>query len=152
MAAMFAGASRALLTSIFFAFETTLQPHGLFPLLGACIASYFVSFFLMKHGTIMTEKIKRRGVFTPDVYEPDILQRVSVQTVMEEDIEILSAENTLQEVKNWISESLKGNSFETMGVVDKNENLIGTVQLNQIQQTNLPPDTIIANLISEKNI
>jgi len=39
-----------------------------------------------------------------------------------------------------------------MGVVDKNENLIGTVQLNQIQQTNLPPDTIIANLISEKNI
>ncbi len=99
MAAMFAGASRALLTSIVFAFETTLQPHGLLPLLGACIASYFVSFFLMRHGTIMTEKIKRRGVFTPDVYEPDILQRVSVQTVMEEDIEILSAENTLQEVK-----------------------------------------------------
>ncbi|HXL56139.1 MAG TPA: chloride channel protein, partial [Chitinophagaceae bacterium] len=72
MAAMFAGASRALLTSIVFAFETTLQPHGLLPLLGACIASYFVSFFLMRHGTIMTEKIKSRGVFTPDVYEPDI--------------------------------------------------------------------------------
>jgi H+/Cl- antiporter ClcA len=33
MAAMFAGASRALLTSVVFAFETTLQPAGILPLL-----------------------------------------------------------------------------------------------------------------------
>src|SRR6185436_5639435 len=36
MAAMFAGASRALLASVVFAFETTLQPIGLLPLLGGC--------------------------------------------------------------------------------------------------------------------
>jgi H+/Cl- antiporter ClcA len=77
MAAMFAGASRAWLTSIVFALETTGQIHGLLPLLGGCVAAYFVSFFLMK-GTIMTEKIQRRGVRTPDAYEPDILQGVSV--------------------------------------------------------------------------
>lgn len=73
MGAMFAGASRALLTSIVFAFETTGQPNGLLPLLGACIAAYFVSFFLMD-GSIMTEKIKRRGVPTPENYEADLLQ------------------------------------------------------------------------------
>lgn len=61
MAALFAGASRALLTSIVFALETTAQPNGLIPLLAACTAAYFVSFFLMK-GSIMTEKIQRRGV------------------------------------------------------------------------------------------
>lgn len=72
MAAMFAGASRALLTSIIFALETTGQSNGLLPLLGACVAAYFVSFFLMK-GTIMTEKIRRRGVATPNDYEPDVL-------------------------------------------------------------------------------
>ena len=33
MAAMFAGASRALLASVVFAFETTRQPIGLLPLL-----------------------------------------------------------------------------------------------------------------------
>src|SRR5690606_22473123 len=71
MAAMFAGASRALLTSIIFALETTMEPHGLLPLLGACTAAYFVSFFLMK-GSIMTEKIQRRGVVAPDSYEPDV--------------------------------------------------------------------------------
>src|SRR5512132_3231869 len=49
MAAMFAGASRALLTSIVFAFETTLQPLGLLPLLGGCTAAYLVSLFRMRH-------------------------------------------------------------------------------------------------------
>jgi hypothetical protein len=81
MAAMFAGASRALLTSIVFALETTHQPHGLLPLLGGCVAAYFISFFLMK-GSIMTEKIQRRGVKTPDAYEPDILQGVAVSQLL----------------------------------------------------------------------
>lgn len=82
MAAMFAGASRALLTSIIFALETTGQPNGLLPLLCACIAAYFVSFFLMK-GSIMTEKIRRRGISTPDTYEPDLLRYTTVKEVME---------------------------------------------------------------------
>jgi len=81
MAAMFAGASRAFLTSVVFALETTGQINGLLPLLGACAAAYFVSFFFMK-GSIMTEKIKRRGVKTPDRYEPDILQTTTVQELV----------------------------------------------------------------------
>ncbi len=81
MAAMFAGASRALLTSIVFALETTGQPSGLLPLLAACVAAYFVSFFLMK-GSIMTEKIRRRGVQTPDVYEADLLRYACAKELM----------------------------------------------------------------------
>jgi len=42
-----------------------------------CISAYFVSFFMMK-SSIMTEKIQRRGIQTPDSYEPDVLQSVSV--------------------------------------------------------------------------
>lgn len=81
MAAMFAGASRALLTSVVFALETTGQSNGLLPILGACVAAYFVSFFLMK-GSIMTEKIIRRGVRTPDSYEPDVLQGRTVKQLL----------------------------------------------------------------------
>ena len=81
MAAMFAGASRAWLTSIVFALETTGQFNGLLPLLAGCVAAYFVSFFLMK-GSIMTEKILRRGVKTPDAYEPDILRNVAVRQLV----------------------------------------------------------------------
>ncbi|MFT3676584.1 MAG: chloride channel protein [Chitinophagaceae bacterium] len=80
MAAMFAGASRALLTSIVFALETTGQPNGLLPLVGACVAAYFVSFFLME-GSIMTEKIRRRGISTPDSYQPDLLTHARVKSL-----------------------------------------------------------------------
>jgi chloride channel protein, CIC family len=66
---MFAGASRALLASTVFAFETTLQPFGLLPLLGGCTAAYLVSCLLMRN-TIMTEKIARRGVSVPVEYGP----------------------------------------------------------------------------------
>lgn len=82
MAAMFAGGSRALLTSIVFALETTGQLNGLLPLLGACIAAYFVSFFLMK-GSIMTEKIRRRGIATPNSYESDLLSHTYVKKLMQ---------------------------------------------------------------------
>jgi chloride channel protein, CIC family len=77
MASMFAGASRALLTSIIFALETTGQPVALLPLLAGCIAAYFISFFFME-GSIMTEKIKRRGIQAPDAYHPDVLRAVPV--------------------------------------------------------------------------
>jgi H+/Cl- antiporter ClcA len=82
MAAMFSGASRAVLTSVIFALETTGQPHGLLPVLGASVAAYFLSFFLLRGGSIMTEKIKRRGVATPDAFEPDVLQGVQVKQLV----------------------------------------------------------------------
>jgi H+/Cl- antiporter ClcA len=65
MAAIFAGASRALLASVVFAFETTRQPLSLLPLLGGCAAAYLISCAIMRN-SIMTEKIARRGVRVPD--------------------------------------------------------------------------------------
>ncbi len=85
MSSMFAGASRAYLTSITFALEATMQSHALLPLLGACTASYLISFFFMEN-TIMTEKIARRGIYTPDAYEPDILRRITVSQVLGKEI------------------------------------------------------------------
>jgi len=67
MAAMFAGASRALLMSVVFAFETTRQPIGLLPLLGGCSAAYLISSLTMRY-TIMTEKLARRGTYVPTEY------------------------------------------------------------------------------------
>jgi H+/Cl- antiporter ClcA len=101
MAAIFAGASRAMLTSAIFAFETTLQPLGLLPLLGGCAAAYFVSALLMRN-TIMTEKIARRGVNVPVEYAPDFLAQVLVRDAMSKTLVHLRAEQTLDEVRRWI--------------------------------------------------
>jgi CIC family chloride channel protein len=69
MAALFAGSSRALLTSVLFALEATKQPLGLVPLLGCCSIAYLVSSLAMKN-SIMTEKIIRRGLKVPHEYYP----------------------------------------------------------------------------------
>lgn len=69
MAAVFAGCSRALFASVVFTLETTQQPLGILPLLGACALSYLVSHWFMKT-SIMTEKIVRRGVSVPSRYYP----------------------------------------------------------------------------------
>lgn len=78
MAALFAGASRAVFTSIVFALETTGQFNGLYPVLIGSIIAYFVSMLFMKT-SIMSEKINRRGVFIPESYVPDMLQHTSVK-------------------------------------------------------------------------
>jgi CIC family chloride channel protein len=95
MSSMFAGASRALLTSIIFALETTGQSNALLPLLAACVASYVVSYLLMKN-TIMTEKIARRGINTPHVYAPDILQQIRVKQVIKIDATRLQHASAIQ--------------------------------------------------------
>lgn len=102
MAAIFAGASRALLTSIFFALESTYQTNALQPLLVTCIAAYLVSYFMMEH-TIMTEKIARRGVKTPQSYEPDILEQLTVEQVVGTQGIILGEESSVKEVREWLN-------------------------------------------------
>lgn len=103
MAAIFAGSSRALLTAVVFAFETTRQPATLLPLLGGCTAAYLISALLMRN-TIMTEKIERRGVHVPTGYAMDYLERVPVGEVCSRNVVTLKASQTLAEVRRWLDE------------------------------------------------
>lgn len=149
MASMFAGSARALLTSIVFALETTMQPHGLLPLLGACTSAYFVSFFLMK-GTIMTEKIKRRGIFTPDAYEPDVLQQMNVGEVMEYIKPQIAINQTIKEVKGWVK--MHRPDRHMLIVKDEVGNLAGTLKLKDLHNTDLDEDQSIDSLVDKKII
>lgn len=150
MAAMFAGASRALLTSILFAVEATMQPHGMLPLLGACAASYFVSFFLMK-GSIMTEKIQRRGIFTPDSFEPDILQQISVQQVMDTSPHVFSTENTIKEIREWVKDNNTVQGLATAFIVVNNQSfLVGIISREKIFDKEFDFNKPILSII-EKN-
>lgn len=132
MSAMFAGASRALITSIILALEVTGQSAALLPLLCSCTAAYFISFMLMQN-TIMTEKIIRRGIKTPDSYEPDILETITVGQVMNESGVVLSEDNTIGEVRNWLEREsdynsnyfiITGNNNEFKGIISSS-NLFG---------------------------
>ena len=94
MAAIFAGASHALLTAVVFAFETTRQPVGLLPLLAGCTASYLVALLINRH-SIMTEKLARRGLNVRPEYSIDYLSRVFVSSVGVRDVVTLRATMTM---------------------------------------------------------
>ena len=119
MAAMFAGASRALLASVVFAFETTLQPLGLLPLLGGCTAGYLASALLMRN-TIMTEKLARRGVRVPAEYAADYLDQILVRNACSQTVVTLHADATVAEALPLMT------THQGFPVVD-GEHLVGVV-------------------------
>lgn len=117
MAAIFAGASRALLTAVVFSFETTGQMSVLLPLLGGCTAAYLVSALLMRN-TIMTEKIARRGVRVPSEYAADYLDQVTVGAACARQVYSLRTDQTLAEVRRWLGEGTPEAQHQGFPVVD----------------------------------
>lgn len=150
MSAMFAGASRALLTSIIFALETTGQSNALLPLLAACIASYFISFLFMKN-TIMTEKIARRGIRTPHTYKPDVLDKTLVEEIATAPGIVLSETNTVEEARDWLG--VHKPEQRNYYIVTSNEgNFKGVVSYPELFSIHHPVHHTIATLIKRKPV
>lgn len=132
MAALFAGASRAPLTSIVFAFEATRQPLGLLPLLGGCGAAYLLSCVLMKN-SIMTEKIARRGRPVPSEYAADHLEQVLVADVAIGDVVTLNSTDSVGSVRDWLRSEAPGTAHHGFPVIDTDRgNLLGVLTQRDI--------------------
>lgn len=130
MAAIFAGASHALLTSVVFAFETTHQLAGLLPLLAGCSAAYLVS-LLLGRNSIMTEKLARRGASVQTEYTADPLAQTRVREVLTAAgrgaVVTLGADDALGTVRAWIASGATGASHQGFPVVDAAGRLTGVV-------------------------
>jgi len=148
MAAMFAGASRAFMTSVVFAFETTQQPHCLLPLLGACAAACLVSGLLMRR-TIMTEKIERRGVRVPSDYSDDYLDRIRVGEVCTRSVSGLRAEQSVAEVARWLHGDDPAARFGGFPVLDADGRPLGVLMRRTLLDPALDADTRLADLLRE---
>jgi H+/Cl- antiporter ClcA len=146
MAAIFAGASRALLASAVFAFETTLQPLGLLPLLGGCSAAYLVSCFMMRH-TIMTEKIARRGVRVPVEYVPDFLAQITVIEAASRNPVTLRVDQTLEEVRAWFASHVQGTRHQGFPVLNGDGHIQGVVTRRQLLAPEEPATRRVGELI-----
>ena len=144
MAAIFAGASRALLTSVVFAFETTLQPLGLLPLLGGCTAAFLVASLLMRE-SIMTEKISRRGVRVPTDYEADFLDQVLVRDACSRPVVSLRADQSLETARAWIASHTPGSGHQGFPVVDASGRLRGVLTRRNL----LDPETAGSRPLAE---
>ena len=126
MAAIFAGASHALLASVVFAFETTRQPLGLLPLLAGCSAAYLVSLLMMR-SSIMTEKLVRRGAKIRTEYVADYLGQILVKDGSSREVVSLRAAERLGKVREWLATGATGSSHQGFPVIDEKGELCGVV-------------------------
>lgn len=124
MAAMFTGASRALLASVVFAFEATRQPLGLLPLLAGCTGAYVISLLRMRD-TIMTERLVRRGVPVVTEYTVDHLSQVFARDRATREVVTLPADQSVLATREWLSEGGPGTSHQGFPVVDGDGRLVG---------------------------
>jgi CIC family chloride channel protein len=154
MAAIFAGASHALLTSVVFAFETTRQPVGLLPLLAGCAAAYLVALLLDRH-SIMTTKLARRGASVRTEYAADHLAHVLVRDVMSQTVATLRGGDTVQQVRDWLAlrddaasgQSRGASSHQGFPVLDDRGAVIGVVTRRDLHDTAASPTQTIGSLI-----
>ena len=126
MAAIFAGASHALLTSVVFAFETTRQSLGLLPLLTGCTASYLIALLLNRH-SIMTEKLARRGASLRTEYAVDFLGQVLVRDVATREVVTLRAEDTIAAAREWIASGGSSATHQGFPVVSGQGTVLGVL-------------------------
>jgi H+/Cl- antiporter ClcA len=146
MAAIFAGASQALLASVVFAFETTLQPFGLLPLLGGCSMSYLVARLLMRH-SIMTEKIARRGLRVTAEYSADQLANLLVRDFASLRPVCIRSSQTAQQVRDWMATHQPGSEHTGFPVVDEKQRLVGVITRKDLHSREVSPDARIQDLI-----
>lgn len=146
MAAMFAGASRALLASVVFAFETTRQSVGLLPLLGGCSAAYLIAGILAKH-SIMTEKIARRGRVVPSDYSVDFLAQVLVRDIGCRPVITLRAEQVVTEARAWLDREGAEQHHHGFPVVDADK-VRGVVTRRELLDPKQSPASLLSELIA----
>jgi H+/Cl- antiporter ClcA/CBS domain-containing protein len=148
MAAIFSGASRAMLASAVFAFETTLQPFGLLPLLGSCAAAYLVSASLMRT-SIMTEKIARRGIRTPEEYKADVLDQVTVLQIASKNLVTVREDATVEELRQWMATGGPDTSHQGFPVVNNAGLLVGLLTRRDLMDPARKPDERIGDIAGQ---
>ncbi|MCC6493761.1 MAG: chloride channel protein [Pirellulales bacterium] len=147
MAAIFAGASRAMLACAVFAFETTLQPVGLLPLLGGCASAYLTSSLLMRN-SLMTEKIERRGIRAPAEYMADVMDQVFVRDVASKDPVSLRAEDALGQVRAWLAAHGPGTSHQGFPVLNERGVLVGILTRRELLDPQRRDDQVLSAMIA----
>jgi chloride channel protein, CIC family len=142
MAATFAGASRAVLASMVFAFEATRQPAALIPLMIGCSCAYLIAQALARH-SIMTEKIARRGIVVSSDYHVDPLAALTVADVMCTEPETISGSDLAAQVRTRFAQPLSHHAYP---VVNADGHLIGLISQRDII-TDFAPNTLVSDLM-----
>ncbi len=131
MAALFTGASRAMLTSVVFAVEATRQPWGILPLLAGCAVAYLVSSRLMTTN-IMTDRMIRRGARVPTGLGTDPLDQILVAERCSREPAVLAADWRVHEARVWLQSGEPGAIHRAFPLVEQDGQLAGLISRSRL--------------------
>ncbi len=146
MAALFSGASRAPLMSVIIAFEITLQPLGLLPLLGGCMSAFLVSCLLLKQ-TMMTDKVERRGFRTGGEYRVDPLDQLSVAFAATKEVTCLYEAQTVGEVRTWMASKDAGTRHQGYPILTEKGHLSGILTRRDFADPLVPDAQLVRDCL-----
>lgn len=128
MAALFAGATRAPITSFLILFEMTRDYAIILPLLLAVVTSTLLARVLSRE-TIYTFKLTRRGITMRPAEEAEFLRGVTVGEVMARNSPTVSPQMSIPE----LIDKLNKTGHHGLPVVDENGHLYGMVTLTDVE-------------------
>jgi H+/Cl- antiporter ClcA len=146
MAALFTGASRAMLTSIVFAVEATRQPWGILPLLAGCAVAYIVSSQLMVTN-IMTDRMTRRGSKVPTGLGTDPLDQMLVADGCSKDPVALPVDMQLSEARAWLRGQAEGSDHKAYPVLDGDGRIAGLLARSDMLDIEADPKATLRALL-----
>lgn len=128
MAGLISGVLHAPLTAIFLIAEITGGYALIVPLMLVSSVSYFITRYFEKY-SIYTKRLIERGLITFDK-DKELLSRVDLNKIIDNDYIKLSPEQTLRELVQIIPKSER-NLF---AVVDENNHLLGILAIDDVRE------------------
>jgi CIC family chloride channel protein len=127
MAAVFAGAARAPITSVIILFEMTDDYRLILPLMLATVLSTILAEYLSKE-SIYTLKLARRGIRLERGQDIDVMQGVLVGEAMTTEVDAVSADLDLTELDRLFAET----HHHGFPVLDEKGGLFGIVTIQDL--------------------
>ena len=146
MASLFCGATWTPLTSIVFAFETTLRPNGLAPIVAGCTTSFLVSCAMMRNN-LLTEKFASRGGRALFKTHSNFMDNVLVVEACTRETISLSADDTCAEARKKLTSDEKYKPYDGFPVVDAENHLVGVLTDHDLINPDIPPETKLRDMI-----
>jgi CIC family chloride channel protein len=129
MAAFFSGAAHAPMTAILIMFEMTGDYSIILPLMLATVVSTLIS-RAIRHESIYTLKLVRRGIHLQRGQEIDVMQGVTVGEAMTTDVDVVPVGMSLEELADEFARS----HHHGFPVVNDAGELVGVVSIRDLEQ------------------
>ncbi|HOZ45078.1 MAG TPA: chloride channel protein [Candidatus Hydrogenedentes bacterium] len=149
MAAVFAGAAHAPITSILILFEMTDNYRIIVPLMCATVAATVVSQRIL-HESIYTIKLKRRGISITESPEVNLMDAVTVADAMDEFVDAVPPNLPVPA----LIERLTREHETGYPVINVDGRLVGVVTMRDVEEALLgrDPETLVVSDICTKNV